>query len=214
MAAIQLETGLPADFTALKSYKFKLKKGGAEQEFEVDDIKGSDHMTAKQKAKKIYDKVREKLDEGWDAVYVDDPAGTKLRFRHREGTPAEWVYVDEIVDITDETGEADTIKAIDSSTAMFEFGLDDTLAAGEAYCDKSFVSVATSLGTASVQVRKGDSAQSVISALTEQLCSRKVEIVFSSGLAFQIIDKGPNPFMKFQVTDIDLVVMGAGGQAT
>jgi len=149
---------------------------------------------------------------------VDDPADTKLRFRHREGTPAEWVYVDEIIDITDTTGEQDTITAIDTTTAMFEFGLADTLAAGEAsgeaHCGKSLVSVATSLGTASVQVQKGDSAQSVIRALTEQLCSRKVEIVFSSGLAFQITDKGPNPFMKFQVTDIDLVVIGAGGHAT
>lgn len=204
---IQLVTGDPTKTNTLgDDFVFTLvAPDGKEQTFKVNDIKKEDN--AIQKAIKIQLAVAGVA--GWDAVRD----GNKLTFKKDNKE------ITKIKNIIDKTGEEETIEAVAALWGKFDFGLDNTSYAYGYDSDgnQSLVSFETSLGDAVVQITENDTAEYLIDCIIADLVSdglvEGTDIIRISSTTFDIFDYSANPFITYQITDMNIFVNGGSGEA-
>ncbi len=208
-SADSIETGVP---TKDGIYEFKLKLGRHEKTFSALHAKGTSAAT---KAQNIANLVNNS--SHWKATV----SGNTVTFYYNRAK------VQKISVVKDYTGEPDWILRPGSPGAVFEFGLalDDDLpdaiaAAGLDDDNKeSFVSVTlghdysgarTIIADATLPIREGGNPSGIVSQLVEQLVSDGFDIRMVSPTLFSATITDSDPFIKTQVTDVNLVSMSSG----
>jgi hypothetical protein len=202
---IKLTTGKAGNVNA--DFIFTLiAEDGAQKKFTVPIPANTTDLA---KAELIKAAVLQQGQGDWDAVRN----GANLTFKHKLMGTNSFTDVKKIGEIIDGTAEKNIISCAGLDGGRFGFGLADTLAAGfDGEGHPSFVSVATSRGSAFVPINQGDTTLNLINALYTQLQNAGVDILRTSPTTFLITDLSAGAFITFQVTDLNIIVMGASGE--